>query len=101
MTVRDIHRIFMDMEKTGAETLDIHWIYTGVYTGRTLECILNCILDVHWCILDWSVYWTVHYTLDCTLGCTLNLTMYTECTLLYTGLYIIYIYKYKILQVCS
>ena len=64
MTVRDIHRIFMDMEKTGAETLDIHWIYTGVYTGRTLdctlECILNCILDVHWCILDWSVYWTVY-----------------------------------------
>ena len=102
----------MDMEKTDTETLDIHWIYTGVYTGRTLECILNCILDVHWCIRDWSVYWTVYqiYTgvywtgLDtgpytgCILECILDQQMYTGvywtvyqmytgvyCTELYTG----------------
>ena len=47
----------MDMEKTGSETLDIHWIYTGVYTGRTL--------DVHWCILD--------CTLECILDCVLDI----------------------------
>ena len=70
MIVRAIHRMFMHMKKTGTETLDIHWIYTGVYTKlytrctlvyTGLSCTLDCILDIHWCIMDWAGHQTIHW----------------------------------------
>ena len=99
MTLKAIHRILWTWRRV-TETLDVHWMYTALYAGHTLDCVLDTnwriYFAVHWtytghtlhCALyiglctDHTVECTWHCTLGCTLGvhwCVLGCTVF--CTL--------------------